>query len=133
MKPNLKILFIFCAIACFIGIFKLPIEYYTFLRVLVSVGAVLAILGFRKAENQLFMYIFVGIFILFNPIIPIYLYQKSIWIPIDVVVGVLFLLIDFSNKKEKTEEEPDAEPYQENHHQRDRIVTPKNFNSKEEQ
>lgn len=133
MKSNLKIFFIFCAIACFIGVFKLPIEYYTFLRTLVSVGAVLAILGFRKAKNQLFMYIFVGIFILFNPIIPIYLYQKSIWIPIDVIVGVLFLLIDFSNKKEKTEEEPDAEHYQENYHHRDRIVTPKNFNSKEEQ
>jgi hypothetical protein len=36
---------------------------------------------------------------LFNPIVPIYLYQKSFWMPIDLVTGVLFLFYGFRETK----------------------------------
>lgn len=39
MKPFL----IFCSLCCFIGILRLLIEYYTFLRILVSVVALLVL------------------------------------------------------------------------------------------
>ena len=41
------------------------------------------------------LYVFIGIAILFNPVLPIYL-SKAIWIPIDIVVGILYL---FNYKK----------------------------------
>lgn len=100
MKP----LFIFCALCCFVGILKLPIEYYTFLRIVVSLGAILAIYNFIKIRNYFWLGIFAGILLLFNPIFPIYLYQKSIWLPIDFVVGILFLLISFFQKKQEKNE-----------------------------
>jgi hypothetical protein len=30
--------------------------------------------------------------ILFNPIIPIYLYDRDIWIPIDIVGAIIFIV-----------------------------------------
>ncbi|WP_423772990.1 DUF6804 family protein, partial [Agrobacterium tumefaciens] len=39
MKPFLTL----CAICCFIAVFRLPIEYYTILRILISIGALLVL------------------------------------------------------------------------------------------
>ncbi|WP_429831995.1 DUF6804 family protein [Chryseobacterium capnotolerans] len=98
MKPFLT----FCALCCFIGIFRLPIEYYTFLRILVSLGALLVLYNTLSSRQHYFSIIFLVILILFNPVFPIYLYRKSIWIPIDTITGALFLLINFIERKEHT-------------------------------
>ncbi|WP_317127613.1 DUF6804 family protein [Chryseobacterium sp. CH1] len=97
MKPFLT----FCALCCFIGIFRLPIEYYTFLRILISIGALLVLYDTLSFKQHYFSIIFLIILILFNPVFPIYLYRKSIWIPIDTITGVLFLLINFIERKEQ--------------------------------
>ncbi|WP_449400137.1 DUF6804 family protein [Chryseobacterium wanjuense] len=97
MKPFLT----FCAICCFVGIFRLPIEYYTFLRVLVSVGALIVIYNFLSHKEYNWSTIFIIILIIFNPVFPIYLYRKSLWIPIDTITGILFLLIAFAEKRKK--------------------------------
>uniref|UniRef100_A0AAU6WQT5 DUF6804 family protein n=1 Tax=Chryseobacterium endophyticum TaxID=1854762 RepID=A0AAU6WQT5_9FLAO len=95
MKPFLT----FCALCCFIGIFKLPIEYYTFLRILVSAGALLVLYHTITSRQPYFSIVFLAILILFNPVFPIYLYRKGIWIPIDTITGILFLLINFIEKR----------------------------------
>lgn len=126
MKPFLT----FCALCCFIGIFRLPIEYYTFLRILVSVAALLVLYITLSAKQHYFSIVFLVILILFNPVFPIYLFRKSLWIPIDTITGILFLLITFVDRlaliKEKiiTEETTDQAtnlrlP------SRDRIINPK--------
>lgn len=74
------------AILLFLAVFSLPYDYYTLLRVTVFISA-LYIMGQNKNE---WLYIFLGIAILFNPIIPIYL-SKGIWIPIDITVSILYL------------------------------------------
>jgi len=126
MKPFLT----FCAICCFIGIFRFPIEYYTFLRILVSIGALLVLYNTISFKQHYFSIIFLVILIIFNPIFPIYLYRKSIWLPIDTITGILFLLITFIDKLEqKKEEETTEEPSEHSIHQRapsrDRIINPK--------
>lgn len=128
MKPFLT----FCAICCFAGIFRLPIEYYTFLRILVSVGALLILYNTLSLKQHYFSIIFLVILILFNPVFPIYLYRKSIWIPIDTITGILFLLINFIEKKEPEKEEEITEETSEHSipiHQRtvsrDKIINPK--------
>ncbi|WP_292011044.1 DUF6804 family protein [Chryseobacterium sp.] len=106
MKP----FFTFCAISCFIGVFTLPIEYYTFLRILVSTGAALVIYYSTVSKEYYLSIIFLAVLFLFNPLFPIYLYRKSIWIPLDIIVGVLFLLLAFVKKPtEKKDEEPEEE------------------------
>ena len=126
MKPFL----IFCAISCFVGIFRLPIEYYTFLRILVFIGASIVIYNFLSFKQYYFSIIFLVILILFNPFIPIYLYRKSLWIPIDTITGILFLLIAFAEKLEQKKEEKIIEESSESSirpkaYSRDKIINPK--------
>lgn len=90
---------IICALLLFLAVFKLPIEYYTFLRIVVFIGALLTLLSLSK--KIVWVFIFSIIAILFNPIIPVYLYLKSYWIPIDIIAGILFLLVLFLNKSKK--------------------------------
>ncbi len=70
------------AIMLFLGVLPLPIEYYDILRFVVSIAALINIFQER--------YIFVPVLVLFNPIIPVYLYDKAIWVIIDIVSGLLF-------------------------------------------
>lgn len=131
MSP-LKIFLTFCALCCFIGIFRLPIEYYTFLRILVSIGALLVLYNTLSSKQHYFSIPFLIILILFNPVFSFYLYRKSIWIPIDVITGVLFLLINFIERKEQKKEEKITEettepsiPIHQRTVSRDRIINPK--------
>ncbi|MPT30703.1 MAG: hypothetical protein E2600_03355 [Chryseobacterium sp.] len=126
MKPFLSL----CAICCFIGIFKLPIEYYTFLRTLVSVGALIILYNTLSFRQHYFSIIFLIILILFNPVFPVYLYRKSLWIPIDTITGILFLLITFLEKQEQKEEDKIIEetseyPTYQSSLSRDKIINPK--------
>lgn len=131
MHP-LKIFLTFCAICCFAGIFRLPIEYYTFLRILVSIGALLVLYNTLSFKQHYFSLIFLVVLILFNPVFPIYLYRKSFWIPIDTITGILFLLINFIEITEPKKEEEITEetsetsiPIHRRAVSRDRIINPK--------
>jgi len=122
----------FCALCCFIGIFRLPLEYYTFLRILISIGALLVLYNTLSFKQHYLSIIFLVILILFNPVFPIYLYRKSLWIPVDIITGILFLLINFLEKPiQKKEEEITKETSKQSLsiHQRspsrDRIINPK--------
>jgi len=126
----MKLFLTFCALCCFIGIFRLPIEYYTFLRTIVSLGALIVLYNFLSFKQYYFSIIFLAVLILFNPVFPIYLYQKSLWIPIDTVTGILFLLVNFADKLEQKKEEEIAEETSEpikhiRAPSRDRIINPK--------
>ncbi|MFS4431610.1 DUF6804 family protein [Chryseobacterium sp. S90] len=122
----------FCALCCFIGIFRLPIEYYTFLRIIISIGALLVLYNTLSSKQRYFSILFIIILILFNPVFPFYLYRKSIWIPIDIITGILFLLITFIERKEQKKEEEITEettepssPIHQRTVSRDRIINPK--------
>ena len=123
----MKVFLVTCALCCFAALLKLPIEYYTFLRTIVSLGAVLLIYGWLKQKNYSLAIVFILILILFNPFFPIYLYRKSIWIPLDIIAGLLFLLVAFYNRKEpikKDEKAAEVLPVQKTY-ARDRIVSVK--------
>ncbi|MDQ1098293.1 MULTISPECIES: DUF6804 family protein [Chryseobacterium] len=127
----MKALLILCATACFLAIYKLPIEYYTFLRTLVSVGALIIIYNGIIARQYYLSVIFAAVLMLFNPVFPIYLYRKSLWIPIDTITGILFFLIAFADrikaaeKQEEKKEEPSHSHYTLITHARDMIMNPK--------
>lgn len=123
----IKYILIACSICCFAAILKLPIEYYTFLRTIVSLGALLLIYVWTKQKNSALTVVFIIVLILFNPLFPIYLHRKSIWIPLDIITGLLFLLIAFYNKKQPAKKEEKATevlPVQKTY-ARDRIVSAK--------
>ena len=66
----------------FIGVLPMPIDYYDILRFAVSAVALLNI--FKEK------YIYIPILIIFNPIIPVYLYEKIIWIVVNLITIFAF-------------------------------------------
>jgi len=124
----MKFLFICCAICCFIAIVKLPIEYYTFLRIIVSLGAALAIYHIIQLKNFTLIVVFTIILLLFNPVFPFYLYKKSIWIPLDIITGILFLIMFFLKQKIVVKEERIKNLQTKKTYTRDRIILTKTKN-----
>lgn len=118
-----KTFFTFCALCCFVAILPLPLFCYTFLRVIVFIASGIVVYHFGRQKEFHWVIVFGIILILFNPILPIHLYFKSIWIPIDIVTGILFLLLVFIKKKQKELPKTVAEmPSQPKTFSRDRII-----------
>lgn len=75
----------------FAALAPLPIGYYTLLRMLVTLTAVLLAVNYYKNDKIEWTITFGIIALIFNPLIPIYLGDKSVWMAIDLLVGVLFI------------------------------------------
>jgi len=78
-----------------IALFPLPIGYYTLSRLVVSACALYYAVQFHKINNTTYTWIYGFIVVLYNPIIPIYLYEKFIWI----IVNLITIYIFYKNKK----------------------------------
>ena len=96
-------LLLIISVLLFLAIIDLPIGYYTFLRILVTIGAVGIIISEIENGATFWVITFGVITILFNPVIPIYLNDKSAWIPIDIITAVLFLIKSFTLNNQKNE------------------------------
>lgn len=97
----LKLTSILCAIFLGLAAFKLPIEYYTFLRLTITIGALLIVIAESKKKISIYSVVFGIVALLFNPILPVYLYKKSIWIPIDIATACLFFFHSIKLKSPK--------------------------------
>lgn len=95
----MKGLLLLCAGLLFLGMADLPIGYYAFLRIVVTIGSVSVVV--TEFENGLnFWTISFGfIAILFNPLIPVYLNDKAAWMVIDLICGALFVVKSFTLKQ----------------------------------
>lgn len=86
-----------------IALFDLPYGYYTFLRLIVCLSAAyFSYIGFAN-EQGFTKYIWLGVAILFNPLIPIYL-DRSMWAVLDIVTAVLYLTIANPGKPKSEDE-----------------------------
>jgi hypothetical protein len=74
-----------------------PYGYYTFLRWAVCTAAIVVAWVAWRSDVEWAMWPFIGIAILFNPLVPVYL-QRSTWQPIDVICALAFgLAISLKN------------------------------------
>jgi hypothetical protein len=72
-----------------LGVAKMPYGYYQFLRIYVCLLSLfLVIKAFQKGNKNGFEYLYLGLAILFNPILPIYL-SKGIWVVFDIAAVIL--------------------------------------------
>lgn len=90
---------IICSGLLFVGLMDLPIGYYTLLRIVVTIGSFSVIITEFKNGLSFWIIVFGLITIIFNPIIPVYLNDKSAWMPIDIIAGIIFLIKSFTLKK----------------------------------
>ncbi|WP_339812058.1 DUF6804 family protein [uncultured Imperialibacter sp.] len=87
----MKYILFICAGLLLIALVELPYGYYTFLRLAVTIGAVLVIyIEYSKSLN-FWIIIFGIIAVLFNPIFPIYLRDRGLWAVIDVLCAIIFV------------------------------------------
>ena len=88
----MKALSLICAALLLLALINLPMGYYTFLRIVVTIGAIVVIM--KELENGFnFWVITFGLAaILFNPLIPVYLNNKDAWMPIDIIAAILFIM-----------------------------------------
>ncbi|MFT6841910.1 MAG: hypothetical protein ACJASR_000673 [Psychroserpens sp.] len=91
---------IVCSLVLLIALFPLPTVFYTFLRIFIFIGAI--IVGIKVRKTTFILLSFALIAYLFNPIVPIYLFQKSIWFPVDILSALLFAMHAFYTRTAKT-------------------------------
>lgn len=75
-----------------------PYGYYILLRWVITGVALFVLWVAYGLEKKGWLWLMTGIAILFNPIVPIYL-NKEIWVVIDFIVAILFLITIFQVKK----------------------------------
>lgn len=109
-----------CAILLFIAVLPASRDYYWTLRTLVFLGAILVIL--QNFSQPLWVVLFGAVLVLFNPIFPIYLYRKVLWMPIDIAVGLLFLIEVIVNRPKKIKQAPIHSKKEAKKYERDRIL-----------
>ena len=95
----MKGLLFLCSCLLFIGLLNLPTGFYTFLRIIVTIGAIAVLIKESEKGLNFWILIFVVIIIIFNPLVPVYLNDKSAWVPIDIICGLLFLLKSYTHNQ----------------------------------
>jgi len=88
----MKTLLLICAGLLFLGLIDLPIGFYTLLRIVVTIGSVAVVVTEFENGINFWVITFGLIAILFNPLIPVYLNDKSAWMPIDIIGGIIFVI-----------------------------------------
>ena len=87
-----RIFWITPIIAMGIGILPMPYGYYNLSRLIVCGCSLYFAFNLYKNKDITFVWVFGFFVILYNPIIPVHLYEKGIWI-----VAYLFLIIFHTN------------------------------------
>lgn len=91
-NKNIKTIFLVNAIILFIACLPLPYGLYPFFRTVVCLLSSLVIYNYfikNKSFNEI---LFLGLIaFLFNPVFPVYLNNKFVWIIVDLIIGVYFL------------------------------------------
>ncbi|MGL5912800.1 MAG: DUF6804 family protein [Bacteroidales bacterium] len=95
----MKALLITCAGLLLLSIADLPIGYYTFLRIVVTIASIVVIVAELKNGLTFWIMAFGVMAILFNPLMPFYFNDKSVWIPIDIISAIIFLIKSFTLKQ----------------------------------
>lgn len=100
IHKKMKVLLILCSGLLFLALVNLPIGYYTFLRVTVTIVAIVVVVSENERGMGLWVILFGIIAVIFNPIFPVYLHYKNHWIPIDLLTAVLFIIKSLTIKKQ---------------------------------
>ena len=74
-----------------IGIFPMPYGYYNLSRIVVCACSIYFAYNLYKDDDMTFVWIFGFLSVLYNPIIPIHLYEKQIWIVVNILTALLFI------------------------------------------
>jgi len=89
MRELSRVISYILGILLLLAVLPLPYGCYTFLRLVIFIGGLFLAYQIHKQKQFGWAIGLVGIAILFNPLIPVYL-TREIWLPIDLVSAGLF-------------------------------------------
>ena len=89
---NKNLFWIAPLIIMFIGLMPMPYGFYTLLRVVVFVCSLYFLFEFINIEDNTFVWIFGFLALLYNPIVPITLGSKGLWVIVNIITAGIFLI-----------------------------------------
>ncbi len=75
-----------------IGFLPMPYGYYNLSRLVVCGCSIFYAYNLYKKQDLTFIWMFGFIAILYNPIVPVHLYDKQIWMIVNIITGILFFI-----------------------------------------
>jgi hypothetical protein len=90
MNVDRNIFWITPIVIMVIGLLPMPYGFYSLSRIVVCACSVYFAFQLFKKEDMTFVWVFGFLAVLYNPIIPVHLYDKEIWIVINIVTGIIF-------------------------------------------
>ena len=73
-----------------IGILPMPYGYYNLSRLVVCGCSIYFAINSRSKDQDLFVWVFGALAVLYNPILPIHLYEKELWMIVNLVTAAIF-------------------------------------------
>ena len=87
----MKIIWYIAAGMLFLGAVSMPSGYYDLLRFVICGAGGFAAFQNYENDKQSWAIVFGIIALIFNPFIPLYIYDKFTWLIIDLISAILFL------------------------------------------
>ena len=87
-----KVIWYTSAVLLFLGVLSMPSGYYDVLRVIIFAASAYAAFTNFNLDESGWAIGFCIIALIFNPFIPLYLYDKFTWVIIDGVSGICYLV-----------------------------------------
>ena len=92
MESNKSIFWIAPITAMAIGILPMPYGYYSLSRLVVCGCAIYFSIASKNKNEDVFVWIFGALAVLYNPIIPVHLYEKEIWMIVNFITAIIFFM-----------------------------------------
>ena len=88
------VIFLIPAALLLLALVDMPSGYYVLMRIVVCIASAIVAYGsYKRGDSLNGSAILFGLMaILFNPIIPVYLYDREIWMPIDIIGSIVFVV-----------------------------------------
>jgi small basic protein len=85
----MKVLVTLATISVAVAILPLPYGFYMLLRVIICLTAVMGFIRAREEQRTTWLWIYVVIAVLYNPVLPAHLILKPLWFVANLVTIVL--------------------------------------------
>lgn len=73
-----------------LGLVKLPYSYFMLLRIVLCITAALGVKRAREAKNNNWVWVYAILAVLYNPVLPVHIGDKSVWAVVNIATVVIF-------------------------------------------
>ena len=74
-----------------LALLPMPSGFYFLVRIVVSASCIYFLIKYMEVKNETMILIFVILTIIYNPFIPVYLYNKGLWFVINLfTIAVIY-------------------------------------------